>query len=135
LAAYAPERAADETGIPADRIRSVARDFARRRPSLAIGGGIAGAQTNGVDSLTAILGLNILMGNVGREGGVRLNGPGPFSDLPATSPTAYADWQRLVDRLRGNQIDTVLVQGTDPVHRLPGALGFGNALQSAPFIV
>ncbi|MDT5016920.1 MAG: hypothetical protein QOD39_3080 [Mycobacterium sp.] len=135
LGSYAPERAAEETGLPAEQIRSVAREFARRRPSLAIGGGIAGAHTNGVDNLSAILGLNLLVGAVGREGGIRFNGAAPFDDLPTPSFSSFVDWQRLVDRLKGNQIDTVLVQGTDPVHSLPGALGFKDALAQAPFIV
>ena len=135
LAAYAPDRVAEETGIPADRIRTVAREFAQRRPSLAIGGGTAGAHTNGVDNLTAILALNLLVGGVGREGGVRLNAPAPFDDLPTTTSPTFAEWQRFADRLLGGQVDTVLVQGTDPVHSLPGALRFQDALRRAPFIV
>ncbi len=135
LSGYSPDRVADDTGIPAERIRNVAREFARRRPSVAIGGGSAGAQTNGVDNLTAILGLNVLVGSVGREGGVRFNAASPFDDLPTPSSIGYADWQRFSSALLGGQYDTVLVQGTDPVHSLPGALRFPDALRQAPFIV
>lgn len=134
LSSYAPERAAEETGISADRIRNVARDFARRRPSLAIGGGIAGAHTSGVENLTAILGLNLLVGAVGREGGIRFNGTTPFDDLPTPGASSFRDWQALTDRLKGSQVDTVLVHGTDPVHGLPGALRFPDALKNAPFV-
>jgi anaerobic selenocysteine-containing dehydrogenase len=135
LSAFSPDRVAEETGVSADQIRHVARDFARRRPSLAIGGGSAGAHTNGVDNLTAILGLNVLVGGVGREGGIRFNSAAPFGVLASSAPASLADSQRLVDRLRNNQVDTVFVHGTDVVHDLPGALGFRDALRQAPFIV
>src|SRR5581483_5434881 len=70
LDAYTPDRVSQQTGVPAEDIRRLAREFASQRPSIAIGGGLAGAQTNGTDALTAILALNLLVGNVGQQGGV-----------------------------------------------------------------
>src|SRR5437763_15632906 len=92
-----------DTGVPAERIQRIARDFASRRPSLALGGGLAGAHTNGTDSLSAILALNVLIGGVGRSGGVVLNPPSVFEGAPATRSTRLADWQQAADRLRGRQ--------------------------------
>jgi anaerobic selenocysteine-containing dehydrogenase len=135
LGTYTPERAAEATGLPADRIRNVARQFASRRPSLAIGGGSAGSYTNGVDTLSAILGLNTLVGSVGRDGGIRFNPAPPFDDLPTFTTPSYADWQRLTDSLLRGQLDTVLVHGADPVHELPASLRFTDALRQAPYIV
>jgi len=135
LDAYTPDRVFQETGVSADRIRKVAREFASQRPGLVIGGGSAGAQTNGADALTAILSLNTLVGNVGRPGGVLMN-PAPAIDgLPSpAAPSRMSDWQGLADRVRGGQSQAVLLHDVNPVHDLPSALRFREALMSAPFI-
>src|SRR5579883_3169699 len=86
LAAYAPERVADATGVAADRIRGLARDFATRAPSLALGGGQTGAQTNGTATLSAVLALNLLVGALGRAGGILPNPAPPLPDVPASTP-------------------------------------------------
>ncbi|HEY3109281.1 MAG TPA: molybdopterin dinucleotide binding domain-containing protein, partial [Chloroflexota bacterium] len=106
-----------------------------QRPSLAIGGGVAGGHTNGLASLSAILALNLLTGALGREGGVRLNGGPPIEGLPiggrATGP---AEWQQLADRLRTSPVPAVLIYGADPVYSLPPSLGFGEALPRAQLV-
>ncbi|MBV9121112.1 MAG: molybdopterin-dependent oxidoreductase, partial [Chloroflexi bacterium] len=53
LDAYRPEAVAEASGVSAGRIRKVAQDFGGRRHSLALGGGSAGAHTNGTEALTA----------------------------------------------------------------------------------
>jgi anaerobic selenocysteine-containing dehydrogenase len=134
LDAYQPERVAQETGIAAERIRRIARDFATRRPSLAFAGGPAAAQTNGTANVAAVLALNLLVGSVGSEGGLLPN-PEPFLGLrPTTAPSDLSAWQDLADRLRGGLVQAVLVYDVNPVHGLPAALGFGEALARAPFV-
>src|SRR3954452_5641216 len=65
LAAFTPEMAAKETGIPAATIEGLAREFAAQRPSLAVAGGI-GAQHSGAVELSAAVNLlNYVAGNVG----------------------------------------------------------------------
>jgi anaerobic selenocysteine-containing dehydrogenase len=135
LETYQPERVAQQTGIPAERIRQLARDFATRGPSLALGGGPAAAHTNGTDTLAAILSLNLLVGNVGREGGVRFNPPSPIDGLPLTSQAArLTNWQQLADRLRGGEVQAVLVYQANPAYGLPSALRFREALLQVPFM-
>jgi anaerobic selenocysteine-containing dehydrogenase len=99
-----------------------------------IGGGSAGAHTNGADSLTAILALNLLVGAVGAAGGVRPNPPPPIADLPLARASGLAAWQALADRLRRGEAGPVLVHGANPLHALPTALGFEEALAAAPFV-
>lgn len=135
LEAYQPERVAGQTGVSAERVRQLAREFAARRPSLALGGGLASAQTNGTDNLAAILSLNLLVGGVGREGGVRLNPPSAITGLSVASPAnRLADWQGLADRLQAGQVQTVLVHEANPVYSLPHVLQMREALLQAPFI-
>ena len=135
LGAFRPDLVAAEIGITAERIAELARDFANSQPALAIGGGPAGAQTNGTEILSDVYALNLLVGNVGRPGGVLLNSPSPLDGLPdADPPSRLADWQALAADLRAGRTEAVLVHDADPVHGLPAALGLREALLAAPFI-
>ena len=125
-----------------DIIREIAREFAaqRRGPSLAIGGGQAGAHTNGLFNLSAIFSLNFLVGSVGRspgEGGIVFNPPPPIAGIPAASIAGSpSDWTKVVDDLRDGGIRVLMVRGANPVHGLPDAAGFRETLgSSGPFVV
>ena len=137
LQAFRPEAAAQTTGVSAERIHELAHAFAEGpQPGLALAGGPAGAQSNGLFNLVAAYTLNLLVGNVGRPGGVILNPPSPLEELPAsTRATPFAEWQSLAGGMRDGGVDIALVRGVNPVYGLPGALGFGDALARVPFIV
>ena len=84
LANYAPETIAPQIDVPVASIQRVAREFARRRPSVAVG------DSRDVASLTAIHALNALVGAYGRAGGIlfgaeELSGP---AATPGTAPQA-----------------------------------------------
>ena len=64
--------------------RRLADDFSHKGPSLAIGGGSAGAHTNGLSNLEAIYALNYLVGAVGARGGIRFNPGSPLDGVPAS---------------------------------------------------
>ncbi len=134
---YNPNQIASQAGISADQIRDLARRFAAERPSIAIGGTSAAAQTNGLFNLTAIFGLNYLVGSVGGTGGMLLNPPSPFpADVPAfTSGLPYRDWVTLADDMKSGQIRLVLVHRANPAYGLPEASGFRQALAGVPSVV
>ncbi|MCH8207330.1 MAG: molybdopterin-dependent oxidoreductase [Chloroflexi bacterium] len=122
----------DET---ADRIRRVAREFAESGPALAIGGGSAGAHTNGLFNLTSIYSLNHLVGSVGRPGGILFNPKPPLADVPtAPSINSFADWQRLVQDMREGRVQVLMVNGPDPWYGLPDGTDFKRATFDVPFI-
>jgi menaquinone reductase, molybdopterin-binding-like subunit len=137
LAAYTPEAVAAATGVDADRIRALARAFATTRPSLALGGGVAAAQTNGLFTLQAVYALNYLVGSVGAAGGVRFNPPTPLPNVGSAPAGAFRDWQALAARLqRGTPpVSALLVYDANPVYALPAALDFGSALDRVPYVV
>ena len=136
LSQFSPERVEAEVSVPADRIRRVAKDFASRRPSLAIGGGSAAAHTNGLFNLVAIYSLNYLVGAVGQPGGILFN-PGPALDGTPDSPaiTSFREWRQLVEQMRRGQVQTLIVRGTDPIYGLPGVVGLRDATYNVPHIV
>ena len=136
LDAFVAETTAARTGVAADRVRRIARELTEASPSLVIGGGSAGAYTHGTDSLGAILGLNVLLGSVGRPGGVLLAPTPPLADLPPRSPSRpLADWQDLIARMNnGREQALLLLGGANPVYGLPAGLRFADALQHVPFV-
>jgi len=138
LAAFRPEAVEERTGIPAERIRWLARRFAAERPSLAIGGGSVAAHSNGLANLQAIYALNSLVGSVGKTGGVIFNPPPPWADLPALKAAPFSRWQKLTERIRTGQpspVKLILVHGANPVYGLPSALGFAESLLNVPEII
>ncbi|MBI4483176.1 MAG: molybdopterin-dependent oxidoreductase [Acidobacteria bacterium] len=70
LEKYGPDSVAQETGIASERIQKLAREFAGRKPSLAIAGDSATAQLHGVAVAAAVNALNALVGSYGAPGGV-----------------------------------------------------------------
>jgi anaerobic selenocysteine-containing dehydrogenase len=136
LASFAPDSIAARTGADAEKVKHAAREFARQKPSIAIGGGTAGAHTNGTANLSAILALNLLAGSVNQDGGVKFNPAPALADLPPPPRvTPLAEFERLVQRLNAGQVQAVLVYGANPLHELPASLGFADALPKASFVV
>ncbi|GIW09546.1 MAG: hypothetical protein KatS3mg061_0603 [Dehalococcoidia bacterium] len=140
LANFAPERVAQATGIPAEKLTAVARRLGEQGPSLVIGGGSAGAHTNGLFNLVQILSLNVLLGAVGTPGGIRLNPapptiPNTRTPFPAGA-SSYTSWQGELIRLRQlGSTAVVLVYNANPVFALPPALGAREALLGAGKVI
>ena len=126
-----PERLRGESA--AELIRRVSRQFGSQKPSLAIGGGTAGAHTNGLANLTAIYALNFLVNGVGKqpgEGGVVFNPPSPITGVSAsTGAHSFKDWLGAIDGIADGSIKALLVHGANPDYRLPGP-GFGDAVRA-----
>ena len=143
LEGYRPELVAEATGVSPQRIEGIAREFAANQPGIAIGGGPAGAHSNGLFNLTAIYALNHLVGNVGKPGGVIMNPAPPLDGGPmfrngtafARSPiTPFSGWRELVGRMRSGGVNALLVRNANPVHGLPQSLDARGALERVPFI-
>ena len=134
LAAFAPNVVEDMTGVSENDTIYLARRFAHEQPSLAVGGSSAGAHTNGLFNLAAIYSLNVLVGNVGKEGGLHFNpaplSPGAGGSLPQSS---FREWQNIAADM-GN-VEVLMVRNADPVHGLPEDLGFQEALTNVPYVV
>jgi anaerobic selenocysteine-containing dehydrogenase len=64
LAEYTPEEVAKRTGVKAERIERLAREFAEHSPAVAIIGGTPLAHTNGMFNALAVNALNAIAGTV-----------------------------------------------------------------------
>jgi Fe-S-cluster-containing dehydrogenase component len=126
LAKFTPAAAAEETGIPANVIERIAREFAAAKPSLAVAGGI-GAQHAGATELCAAVNLlNYVAGNVGHT--VKFG-----ADLAAGD--GYAGVARLASAIDAGQVAVLLVHDANPVYALPRTAGFAARLAKVPFKV
>ena len=87
---YPPTLVSQITGVPAETIERLAREFATTKPAIAAGERGASMQTNGVYSRMAVHALNALVGSLGRVGGpIRQKDP-PFTALPGVTKDAIA---------------------------------------------
>jgi anaerobic selenocysteine-containing dehydrogenase len=142
LGEYAPGKIAPQIDVPAASIQRVAREFATRRPSVAVG------DSRDVASLTAIYALNALVGAFGRSGGILFatderSGPTPASAVSASrapiapiAPSApiAPDIHTLMTAMAASRIKALLIFDTNPMFTLPEGAALAKALGSVPFI-
>ena len=82
LRQYRTEEVSAATGVPVERIVSLARTVAERRPLLAVCGEAVMRAPDGLEAGMAVHSLNVLLGSVNRPGGVL------FGDEPPIAPLA-----------------------------------------------
>jgi molybdopterin-containing oxidoreductase family iron-sulfur binding subunit len=118
-----------ESGVPVAAIKHAAEAFARAKPGLAIGGGMASQGSNATATLAAVNLLNLAAGNVGRT--VRF---GPDSAFGKATP--YAEVAALVQAMGRGEIELLLLgPGVNPAFTLPGGLKAGEAIGKVPMVV
>jgi anaerobic selenocysteine-containing dehydrogenase len=129
LKAYDLARVSEETGLSQPSIAEVAREFATTRPALAMPGESVAFQSNGFESVRAVQLLNALAGNLNKTGGVF-----PDSGSPDGPTNSFDELNSLIKEMSSNRIQLAMIYG-DPVHTIPQATGFQDALGKVPFIV
>jgi anaerobic selenocysteine-containing dehydrogenase len=138
LADYAPARVQEITGVPAERIERLARQFAEQAPAVAIVGGPPLAHTNGFFTAVAVNALNALVGAVGEPGGVYFTPRPPSSRSSASSASAVVppSLDKVAAGILSGQtpVKVLLVDGVNPVYTSPGAWKVREALEKVPFI-
>ncbi|MCH8220343.1 MAG: molybdopterin-dependent oxidoreductase [Proteobacteria bacterium] len=135
LAAYSPASVAGPSGISAARIVRIATEFAAASPSLAIGGGAAGASTNGTANLVAVNVLNFIGGNIGEAGGILFNPASTFS-IDAPRPRAgYQEMLKLFASLSGDDAEVLILHDTNPVFTLPSSANVAAAVMAVPYVI
>jgi molybdopterin-containing oxidoreductase family iron-sulfur binding subunit len=126
LAAYTPEKAQQESGVGAEVIRRVAREFVSARPGLAVAGGASSQHRGAVESCAAVNLLNYVAGNVGDT--VRFG-----ADLDGGD--GYEAALGLVEAIGRGEIQVVLVHEANPAYTFPKATGFETKFRKAGFKV
>ena len=122
------EAAATASGVPAAAIKKVARDLAKAKAGLVLGGGMASTSTGSTEALVAVNLLNAAIGAVGTR--VRFGAASPFSRV---SP--YSDMVALTQAMAAGQIEVLVLADVNPVYAMPPKSGFAEALAKVPLVV
>lgn len=125
--AIAAEQAAQTCGVTADRLRSIASDFARNGRSLAVGPGVSSSHRAATAVAAAVAILNQVAGNIGKTVKV-----GQYEEHTRTG--TYRSAQDLVARMRSGQVTALLVYGPNPVYSMPEGGMLKDALQKMQFV-
>lgn len=138
LLPYTLEYAEKESGIRAEEIYRLAKEFATNKPSLAmIGGGIS-EHENGSENVRCISLLNWLVGNLEKDGGLII--PLPQSNLlmahPNHSRSNSGDIIKGITDLRQNssRIDTYLAILSNPAYDEPDCQSAARLLADKKFV-
>src|SRR5918994_4532134 len=126
LSSYTPAMAARETGLSAERIEGLAREFAAARPSLAVAGGIASQHAAATELCAAVNVLNFVAGNIGET--VRFG-----ADLPTAD--GHAELTRLAQAMEAGEVAVALVHDANPAYTLPKSSGFAGRFAKVGFKV
>ncbi|MBI4500242.1 MAG: molybdopterin-dependent oxidoreductase [Gemmatimonadetes bacterium] len=127
LNTHAPADVAARSGVPAETIERLAREFASQGPSLAVAGGVGAQHGNAQLTAAAAHILNYVTGNVGRT---------VSFDAQATLPGGgYSDLRRLVQAAAGGQVEVLFVHGANPAYATPPGLGAAEAIAKVSFKV
>jgi molybdopterin-containing oxidoreductase family iron-sulfur binding subunit len=121
------EQAAQTCGVSADRLRGIARDFARNGRSLAVGPGVSSSHRAATAVAAAVAILNQIAGNIGNT--VRLE-----RREEHTRTGSYRDVQDVIARMRSGQVTALLIYGPNPVYSLPEQAAVKDALEKAAFV-
>jgi anaerobic selenocysteine-containing dehydrogenase/Fe-S-cluster-containing dehydrogenase component len=126
LSTYTPAMAAQETGLSAETIERLAREFAAARPSLAVAGGVGSQHAAATEVCAAVNVLNFVAGNVGET--VRFG-----LDLPTAD--GHAALAQLAQSMDSGELAMVVVHEANPVYTLPKSSGFAARFGKVGFKV
>ncbi|MEC7684567.1 MAG: molybdopterin dinucleotide binding domain-containing protein, partial [SAR324 cluster bacterium] len=122
LAAYTPEKVAETTGVPAEKMKELAQKFIENSPGLALGGGPSSRNSNLTSLHAAINILNAVAGNLGKTV--------LFHNQPAPENTSHQNLAQLIKDLKAGKVELLIVDDSDPLHALPNTTGNKEALKN-----
>lgn len=126
--------AASKSGVKLETLQHLAEMFITSAGSLAIPGGAALGQSNGLAVAEAVLALNALADNFGRPGGVYLSALAP-NQTDYHRPASAKEMQELVQRMERGDFKVMFVHGVNPFFELPNSLGFREASKNVPLLI
>ena len=117
---------ASKSGIKLETLEHLAGMFANSSGALAIPGGGALGQSNGLAVAEAVLALNAISDNFGKPGGVYFSALAP-NQTEYQGPASAKEMRELVQKMYDGKIKVLFVHGVNPLFELPTSLEFGGA--------
>ncbi|MCQ3936175.1 MAG: hypothetical protein DPW18_03905 [Chloroflexi bacterium] len=122
-----PVEAASRSGVKIEALEHIAEMVAHSTGVLAIPGGAALGQSNGLAVAEAVLALNAFADNIGKPGGVYLSALAP-SQTDYHRPASAKEMQAFVEKMASGAFKVLFIHGVNPVFELPKAIDFKGAL-------
>jgi anaerobic selenocysteine-containing dehydrogenase len=129
-----PQDAASKSGVPFETLERLAVMFASSAGALAIPGGSALGQSNGLAVAEAVLALNAIPDNFGKAGGVFLSAATP-TQTEYQPPASAQQMEEFVRRMSAGEFKVLFIHGVNPVFELPASLGFKDALANVEQVI
>lgn len=129
-----PLEAAEKAGVEFEALEHVAQLVANSAGVLAIPGGAALGQSNGLAVAEAVLALNAFADNLGKPSGVYLSPLAP-NQTEYHRPASTREMQEFVEKMASGAFKVLFVHGVNPVFELPAALDFKGALGSVEQVI
>jgi anaerobic selenocysteine-containing dehydrogenase len=114
LSGFSPREAAPLAGVEPERIERLAQALVRQAPAVAIGGGDPGAGPLPRDAERAIALLDVVLGSVGREGGIVARRPVPVAGAEDAGALTIA-----LGDVPAGSVGVLLLDGSDDGRALP----------------
>ncbi len=126
--------AAAAADISVESLQHLADLFGKASRPLAVPGGPAIGQSNGLQTAEAVLALNALVGNLGNTGGVFLSAPAPLADA-YHRPASLKEMTDFAKLLKSGAIKVLFIHGVNPAFELPRSVGFVDALKNVSQVI
>jgi anaerobic selenocysteine-containing dehydrogenase len=122
------------SGVTLEALEGVAQHMVEAQAVLAIPGGAALGQNNGLQTAEAVLALNAWADNFGKPGGVFLSPLSPSQDA-YHRPANAQEMSDFIARMNSGGVKVLFIHGVNPVFELPRAMGFAEALAQVPLVI
>ena len=129
-----PIEAASKSGIKLETLEHLAEMFANSTGALAIPGGAALGQSNGLAVAEAVLALNAVADNFGKPGGMFISSLAP-NQAEYQRPASMQEMQEFVQKMADGKFKVLFVHGVNPVFELPVSLNFNKALDGVEQVI
>ena len=129
-----PVEVANTADVPLDKLEHIAQLIAEAGSPLAIPGGAALGQSNGLATAESVLALNAQFGNFGLAGGVFVSPLAPNQD-EYHRPASAKEMLDFIWKMKNGGVKVLFIHGVNPVFELPSHLGFLDTLQYVPQVI
>ncbi len=129
-----PLDASSKSGIKLETLEHLAEMFANSTGALAIPGGTALGQSNGLAVAEAVLALNAIADNFGKPGGVFFSALAP-NQTEYQRSASMQEMQEFVQQMAAGKFKVLFVHGVNPIFELPESLGFKSALKGVGQVI
>ncbi len=126
LSAFGADAVAKRADVSADAIRRIGAAIAKAKRPVALPPGVALSSSRATATSAAVLLLNAAVGAVGKTVSIP---PAP------TRAPSFRAVTRLVEAMNAGDVEVLIVHGANPVHSLPAASGFAEALGKVKLVV